>query len=38
MVAFVFRVSLKISFDRKTFNFGKNSYIFKMFRVMGTSK
>ena len=32
------RVSLKISFGSRTFNFGKLSYLFKMFRVMGASK
>ena len=30
--------SLKISLDGKTVNFGKLSYIFKMFWVMGVSK
>ena len=34
----VTRVPLKISFDSRTLNFGKLSYIFKMFRVMGTSQ
>ena len=35
---FVFRVSLKISFDSGRLNFDKLSYIFRMFRVMGASK
>ena len=32
------RVSLKIEFDWRTFNFGKFSIVFKMSRVMQTSK
>ena len=32
------RVSLKITFDSRTFNFGKLSYVFRMFRVMPALK